>query len=329
MKKEKLFLSEDLDNLDIIADEDMESVVAIPPVMAAEYKLAKRREKLIKDRFKEQDKLKNSKNAFTGRTDKKIKNLEKLNLTESFFVPEDLSDQAQELADDLAYFLDRTSGMSNLSDFLDEYDLDNIAKSMEALYFFANNYKAELKEDAEEDEELVYDWYKKYHPTDYQLDNIRRDVTFKDVYGAYKANKDVEDILVDYTVKDAWLDSAPVETIINHSLELYEESLKEGKHEEQEPLDLWTRVYNELATDIAPSEAKFREVPAPRGSRYNEMATDVNGNIIVYSPTDKDLDFARKVCDHYNCKYRVKEDTNKKTNAYYKYFMIIEIPEEE
>ena len=253
---------------------------------------------------------------------------DKIELSESFFTPEDLSKHAEELADNIAYFLNRTSKLDNLDEYLDEFDLDHLSNAIDALYDFANNYKPELKEDVQEDEELVYDWYKKYHPADYQLDNIRRDVTFKDVYDAYQKGSNVEYVLIDFE-KGGLPDSAPVETIINHSLELYQESLKEGKHEEQEPLDLWTRVYNELATDIAPSEAKFREVPAPRGSRYNEMATDVDGNIIVYSPTDKDLDFARKVCDHYNCKYKVKEDTNKKTNSYYKYFMVIEVPEEE
>lgn len=87
--------------------------------------------------------------------------------------------------------------------------------------------KDKIEEIARKASDKVYDWYKEYAPEDYQLDNIDKDVTFKDVYDAYKADKDVENIIVDFNKQDAWLDSAPVETIINHAIDLYESKLTE------------------------------------------------------------------------------------------------------
>lgn len=52
----------------------------------------------------------------------------------------DLSTKASNIADEISEFLDATSKMSNLSDFLDEYDLEHIGKAQDALYDFAKAY---------------------------------------------------------------------------------------------------------------------------------------------------------------------------------------------
>lgn len=45
-----------------------------------------------------------------------------------------LSNTAQDIADSISEFLDATSRMDDLNDYLDEYDLEHISKAMDALY---------------------------------------------------------------------------------------------------------------------------------------------------------------------------------------------------
>lgn len=51
-----------------------------------------------------------------------------------------LWEQAEDIADRLSVFLDATGRISNLEDWLDEYDLDNLGKAMDCLYDFALMY---------------------------------------------------------------------------------------------------------------------------------------------------------------------------------------------
>lgn len=51
-----------------------------------------------------------------------------------------LASDAEGIADKLSEFLDATSRISNLDDFLDEDDLSHLSKSMDALYDFAQSY---------------------------------------------------------------------------------------------------------------------------------------------------------------------------------------------
>ena len=95
---------------------------------------------------------------------------------------------------------------------------------------FANGYTESI------DSPLVYDWYKKQSPDDYQLDYIRKDVTFKDVYDAIKSGKDAEDVVIDFSKEDAWVDSDPIEKIINRSCDLYENKKLEEDIENEEVL---------------------------------------------------------------------------------------------
>ena len=93
----------------------------------------------------------------------------------------------------------------------------------------------------------------------------------------------------------------------------------------REDFDLWTNVYNNLATDLDPNDV-VNIVPTKKGERYNELRTDFDGNIIVYGNKVEDFDLAKRVADHYNLK--VTEPVEDK-NQYYKYTMKIIIPEEE
>ena len=48
--------------------------------------------------------------------------------------------RAEGIADDISEFLDETSRIEDLSDYLDKDDLDHLGKSMDALYYFAHSY---------------------------------------------------------------------------------------------------------------------------------------------------------------------------------------------
>lgn len=56
-----------------------------------------------------------------------------------------LSKDAENIADRISEFLDATSRMNDISDFLDEYDLEHIGKAMDALYDVAMMFANEVK----------------------------------------------------------------------------------------------------------------------------------------------------------------------------------------
>lgn len=98
------------------------------------------------------------------------------------------------------------------------------------------------------------------------------------------------------------------------------------EEEADKGVDLWTKVYDELDASMDPQDCK-REVKAKRGERYQEVYP-TNSGIQVYAATEAELDFAKRVADHYGLECHVKEDTNANTNEYYKYSLIIDIPME-
>lgn len=56
-----------------------------------------------------------------------------------------LSNDAENIADSISEFLDATSRMNDIGDFLDEYDLENIGKAMDALYDAARSFANEVR----------------------------------------------------------------------------------------------------------------------------------------------------------------------------------------
>lgn len=51
-----------------------------------------------------------------------------------------LSEDAEDIADRISIFLDKTSTIEDLSDYLDSYDLEHIGATMDALYDFSHSY---------------------------------------------------------------------------------------------------------------------------------------------------------------------------------------------
>lgn len=65
---------------------------------------------------------------------------------------------------------------------------------------------------------------------------------------------------------------------------------------------LWDDVYDTLCADTAAQDLKKLEIKAPKKAKYDSdnMAVDSESNIIVFAATKDELNFAKRVADHYN-----------------------------
>lgn len=111
-------------------------------------------------------------------------------------------------------------------------------------------------------------------------------------------------------------------------------SANEVKHQgDYSSEDLWLAVYDELSAEVdneGEGQQVNKQLKARRGERYEKVLPIGDSDIVVYAPTLKDFDFAKKVADFYEVTYdEPKEDTNTSTNEYYKYTMRIHIPANE
>lgn len=83
--------------------------------------------------------------------------------------------------------------------------------------------------------------------------------------------------------------------------------------------DIWTKVFNELAADLDPQDTR-RELKRSSYNRYpfERIYTVNDADIAVDLVSEKDADFAKKVADHYDCRYEVVKTPE--TTAYTKAF---------
>lgn len=96
--------------------------------------------------------------------------------------------------------------------------------------------------------------------------------------------------------------------------------------------DLWLQVYDELDAALGEEgEGKgvHRFMKAKKGERYQYVVPFGDNDIMVAAPNKDDFDFAKRVADYYGVKMEGPfEDRNKRTNEYYKYYVIIRIPKD-
>lgn len=97
--------------------------------------------------------------------------------------------------------------------------------------------------------------------------------------------------------------------------------------------DLWLAVYDELCATVdneGEGQEVNKQVKAKRGERYEKVFPHGDSDIIIYATKPEEFEFARRVADYYGVvAEEPKEDKNKSTNGFYKYTMIIRIPEED
>ncbi len=96
--------------------------------------------------------------------------------------------------------------------------------------------------------------------------------------------------------------------------------------------DLWLAVYDELSATTdneGDGNQVNKQIKAKRGERYEKVFPHGDTDIIIYAPSIEKFAFAKRVADHYGVTYdEPKEDKNKSTNGFYRYSMVIHIPED-
>ena len=101
--------------------------------------------------------------------------------------------------------------------------------------------------------------------------------------------------------KDVLIEGA-IEEALNEDGRSHREILsdKEKEREKEEMEDPWSLVYNELEKETGP-ERKYNIVNLPTRLRFNsdDMATDYDGNLLVYAPNAERLDVVKQVADAY------------------------------
>lgn len=97
--------------------------------------------------------------------------------------------------------------------------------------------------------------------------------------------------------------------------------------------DLWLAVYDELSATTdneGAGQQVDKQIKARRGDRYEHVYPHGDSDIIIYATKPEEFEFARQVADHYGVvAEEPKEDKNKTTNGFYKYSMVIRIPEDQ
>ena len=89
---------------------------------------------------------------------------------------------------------------------------------------------------------------------------------------------------------------------------------------------LFDRVYNELEKDTDGSKNKVNKKASQRYT-YDDLSTDINGNIVVYAPTKEKLQNAVNVAAAYELEYKIDLGSSRNKNHAFRCTIII--PEEE
>lgn len=107
-------------------------------------------------------------------------------------------------------------------------------------------------------------------------------------------------------------------------------------NEEKDPWDyssedIWYAVYDELSASVdneGKGQQVDKQIKAKRGERYEHVYPHGEKDIIVYAKDPEEFAFAKRVADHYGvtCE-EPKRDENRNSNGFYKYSMVINMPD--
>lgn len=78
--------------------------------------------------------------------------------------------------------------------------------------------------------------------------------------------------------------------------------------------DIWTQVANELDNTIDPQDTK-RKIKATKKERYTDVFPDMDGNILVYAPSEERMDFAKRVAKLYGLEIKVKPSNSRNSRT--------------
>ena len=292
----------------------------------------KRIDKIEKD-FEEKDKLTDE---FIDDNHDRFEERDKMKLKES--AETNLYKRADKIANDIEEIINDISKI-NWEDFMTQGDFDTLNRAIEALqgfataYFYVMNNK-DVFESAEADKIR-----KEYQALAAKLETEGKDLAKEKLEGP------LHDLAMQYV--DAMM-GVKESTINVDEEDIEQDNLKESEKDEEEvPAvkrgrgrpkadpkdkmyssdDLWLQVYDDLSSEVD-NEGKGKEVDKqvkiPRGKRFSgPYAGPGDYDLTVYGKTMEDLQWAKKVADHYGVDIEIKKDDNKDTNSYYPYIAIL------
>lgn len=309
MFKKKRHVSEDFD----VGKANMETPnyeIKINGQVPIDYATAindrqKRIDKIEKD-FEKKDKL----------TDEFIEEQDNRRMNESF--NSNLYDESIFLTDKLNKFIDRINNLEDVDSYISDFDIQKLNDASTILDNFTTAYKSggyQLKESSK-----AQQIKKENKELEAKLKSEGKDIEKE------KLNGSLHDLTMKYV--DSTIDN------LKESDEETEQPVKRRGRPKADPKDkmfseddLWLQVYDDLSSEVD-NEGKGKEVnkqvKIPRGKRFiGPYAGPGDYDLTVYGKNMEDLQWAKKVADHYGVDIEIKKDNNSNTNSYYPYVAIL------
>ena len=265
----------------------------------------KRIDKIEKD-FEKKDKL----------TDEFIEEQDNRRMNESF--NSNLYDESIFLTDKLNKFIDRINNLEDVDSYISDFDIQKLNDASTILDNFTTAYKSggyQLKESSK-----AQQIKKENKELEAKLKSEGKDIEKE------KLNGSLNDLTMKYV--DSTIDN------LKESDEETEQPVKRRGRPKADPKDkmfseddLWLQVYDDLSSEVD-NEGKGKEVnkqvKIPRGKRFiGPYAGPGDYDLTVYGKNMEDLQWAKKVADHYGVDIEIKKDNNSNTNSYYPYVAIL------
>ena len=265
----------------------------------------KRIDKIEKD-FEKKDKL----------TDEFIEEQDNRRMNESF--NSNLYDESIFLTDKLNKFINRINNLEDVDSYISDFDIQKLNDASTILDNFTTAYKSggyQLKESSK-----AQQIKKENKELEAKLKSEGKDIEKE------KLNGSLHDLTMKYV--DSTIDN------LKESDEETEQPVKRRGRPKADPKDkmfseddLWLQVYDDLSSEVD-NEGKGKEVnkqvKIPRGKRFiGPYAGPGDYDLTVYGKNMEDLQWAKKVADHYGVDIEIKKDNNSNTNSYYPYVAIL------
>ena len=310
---------------------EMEVGAQTSVVYADAINTRRKREKKIADDFKEQDKIMSEFEEESQRTETKPEvtaDMKKMKLAENLF--EDVNSEYYVGDEETGrVYTDINSAVDAVKSFLNSKNPVKVVAYDIAL--FDDSKIQESKEDTKlyKQAEKIADTLDEFIARIGKIKNIEDYIVSSDFDALNKASEVLQDFAIQYShvtdnenVFEA-VAAAPKRTRA-------ENEVKYGI--DYSDTDLWLQVYDELDASLGnegEGQQVNRKVKGRKGDRYEKVLPYGDNDIIVYATKPEEFEFAKKVADFYGVKTEApKEDKNSRTNSYYKWSMVIRIPED-
>lgn len=251
--------------------------------------------------------------------------------------------RADKLAREIEKIVDDISKI-NWEDFTTETDIDTLNRAVEALDGFATAYsyimdnedifesKAEANKIRKEYQELLAKMEAEGKDIEKEkLEGPLHDLAMKYVNATIGIKESKEDICPECGKNPCECELEECDKLEEAGRVTAELKKPRASVKKEDKLysrdDVWARVYDELSSEVeneGPSGEIYKQVKIPRGKRFvGPYAGPGEDDLTVYAKTMDDLEWAKKVADHFNLDIVMKEDRNKTTNKYYPFYAII------